>query len=551
MTHERVIHRRADLDGQAFQGGRFREEFVDEGDHQGPRARRRMHVHEMDGHRVVVHGGREWQPDQQPHRHGRRRWQPDHLSHSEDPGEEHGMPRGRRRFLSQHDQEQFFPRQRQMPHEGMVPRQLMRFFQNGSASVMLGGQRQFEDEWQDSPRMRHQRFPNDFEEERFYQRQRTRARILQQQWGDQWQQDQWTCQPPGRGPWGRQTPWGNQGWGNQGWGRDWNGHNRGGLTIDLGPFSISLGGRGGPQIYMGGGNFHPRNFHGPRQREYCPSEMSGRWSIDPETGERYMTGMSPRQYRIMQRASGGDPRFFNRPRIRQSEINIEVDLPNRRQRGFYERENRGFVERGEREPGYTEPDVPFRPPHTYPSESGNRDNYNLHGSPEGQPNPEREVRRRPNKEPRPTDRTARRPRQGDDAPTDPESFRRMEHIARSMEGHVITEYDRTIPPDLGCAKAVSLLVAKTYNLPIHDATTVGLELSLERNGFERVPWEERRAGDVMVAHRDAGKKSHAAVYFGEGRIYNNSSPKGYITTESEAKLYNPEYKQIIVYRKVR
>jgi hypothetical protein len=296
------------------------------------------------------------------------------------------------------------------------------------------------------------------------------------------------------------------------------------------------------------------NYHNPRQT-YWTGEESGRWFYDPVTGDRCYnnSGMSSRQFRIMQRASGGDPRFFHRM-CPQNDSGVLIRIPGRPQY------DPGY------DPGYyPENDYP-RPPRTDGSYEPNRGEpsgwsgspesphtgHGPHGSGEWEYDPRREemVRGR-NKEPRPYDRTVRGARRGNDSPTDPEAFRRLQQVTRSLEGRMITEFDPTVPSDPGCARALSFAIENTYNVPLKNDSTAELERSLPQMGYVQIPWEERRAGDVMIAHREEGKKSHGTIYMGQGQIFNNSSPKGYMTTESEAKLYNPEYRYIVVYRKVR
>lgn len=369
------------------------------------------------------------------------------------------------------------------------------------------------------------------------------------QGGERWQREQWARQEWQREQWLRQQRFGDQQFGpwnggNRRWGYDQYGQTGGHLSFDLGGIrlGVSLGGQNGPRFFIGGQNFHrPRNA-------YWPGEDSGRWSYDPMTGERCFSGMSPRQMRIMQRASGGDPRFFQR--FCPQNDDFRVRIPGGPQPDY--------------DPGYyPEGDFPGPPRSNVPYQY--RDNYGLSGSPEDVQGPhgpgnnqweydrrrEEMVRRRTNKEPRPSDRTARGPRRGEDSPTSPEAFQRLQQVTQQLEGRVITEFDHTVPSDLGCARAISLALSNTYGIRTVDQSTAALEQHLPQWGFVEVPWEERRAGDVMVAHRDQGRKSHAAIYMGDGQIFNNSSPKGYMTTESEAKLYNPEYRYIKVYRKVR
>jgi hypothetical protein len=303
--------------------------------------------------------------------------------------------------------------------------------------------------------------------------------------------------------------------------------------MDIG---ISLG-QGGPRFFMGGGNMD--RLHPSRR---------GHWGYDPMSGERcWMNGpmsRTEREFRIMYRASGGDPRFFNRNRPRP--VDGEYPYPDQ---GDYPPD-------GSWNQPYPPNDRVVMPPRTDLPRDQGRDPYDYSGAPEdgGVPRPEQRMRRqRPPKEHRPSGNDVRGARSGDDSPTNPEVYARMQQIARQLEGKVITDYDKQVTTDLGCTRAVTLLAGNAYGIPdkMKEIGNAKLEEDLPHMGFVQVRWEDRRAGDIMVAHRNPGEKSHAAVYMGHGMIFNNSSIKGIMTTESEAKLYDQQYKEIIVWRKVR
>lgn len=319
----------------------------------------------------------------------------------------------------------------------------------------------------------------------------------------------------------------------------------GGFRFNIGgmDLGISLGGHGGPRFFMGGGN--DRLHHSRR----------GHWGYDPRTGDRsWMSGpmsRTEREFRIMYRASGGDPRFFNRNRRQDCPVDGDYPYPDGGQ--VYPPDD------GQWNQDYPNDRV-VMPPRTDLPRDPARDPYDYSGSPEdgSVPRPDTRVRRvRPKELPKEHRsggaHDVRGARGGDDSPTNPEAFARMQEIAKQLEGKEITRYDRNVTIDLGCTRAVTLVAGNAYGMPdrMNEIGNAKLEEDLPKMGFVQIPWEERRAGDVMVAHRNPGEKSHAAIYMGHGRIFNNSSIKGIMTTESEAKLYDDQYKHIVVWRKVR
>jgi hypothetical protein len=122
---------------------------------------------------------------------------------------------------------------------------------------------------------------------------------------------------------------------------------------------------------------------------------------------------------------------------------------------------------------------------------------------------------------------------------------------QSFLGHSVQEYDRTVPNRLGCARAVSLALEKAYGLPIRDQGCENLEEDIKRNGWVAVDPRTMQAGDVIIAYREPGDYGHAAIYVGNGQIYNNNSNTEKIQVESVSKFQSAEFKKINVYRKRR
>ena len=89
---------------------------------------------------------------------------------------------------------------------------------------------------------------------------------------------------------------------------------------------------------------------------------------------------------------------------------------------------------------------------------------------------------------------------------------------------------------------------KAYGLPIHDGSVDGLEHSLKRCGYVAVPFNQARAGDVIIAHRAPGEAGHAAIYMGNGKVANNSSYKRRIAIQDADKFYEPDYRSVVAYR---
>lgn len=135
------------------------------------------------------------------------------------------------------------------------------------------------------------------------------------------------------------------------------------------------------------------------------------------------------------------------------------------------------------------------------------------------------------------------------------------------EGTKITDLDPKINPRLGCALAVSdLLNAQNPKIGV-TTNTRALEADLKRNGYEAVVQKQPlnpndlKPGDVILGFRPGEMPSHAAVYKGNGKLYENNSDTGKIDGNGDVNKFNQKmhdqqgnwqkngFEQVIVLRK--
>lgn len=122
---------------------------------------------------------------------------------------------------------------------------------------------------------------------------------------------------------------------------------------------------------------------------------------------------------------------------------------------------------------------------------------------------------------------------------------------QSLVGHSIQEFNPGVPTNLGCAYAVSLCLERAYGLPIRDQGCDQLERDIKQYGFVQIDPRQIQPGDVIIAHRQPGDHGHAAIYAGNGRVYNNNSISGRIQLDNASKFQSREFMQVNVYRKMR
>lgn len=125
----------------------------------------------------------------------------------------------------------------------------------------------------------------------------------------------------------------------------------------------------------------------------------------------------------------------------------------------------------------------------------------------------------------------------------------MATVIDSMIGHRISEFDRGIPDDLGCARFVSYAIQKTYDVKINSATVEDLHADLKRLGFEEIPANKLLPGDVILGFRGGNEPGHAAIYLGDRFIANNNSRQRKIVVDPVDKFEYGEYKTVIGMRK--
>ena len=124
-------------------------------------------------------------------------------------------------------------------------------------------------------------------------------------------------------------------------------------------------------------------------------------------------------------------------------------------------------------------------------------------------------------------------------------------VINSYLGHSINEYDRTVPVRLGCARAVSLVLERTYGLPIREQSCERLEDTIKSYGWEQVDPRNIQPNDVIIGQRAPGMKGHSAIYLGNDQIFNNNSNSGVMQIESAGKFRSNEFVSVRVYRKTR
>jgi hypothetical protein len=129
-------------------------------------------------------------------------------------------------------------------------------------------------------------------------------------------------------------------------------------------------------------------------------------------------------------------------------------------------------------------------------------------------------------------------------------YNKLCDTAKQLEGKRTTSFDKRLPTDrLGCVTAASLLVDNAYGLDTKDINTRQFEKHLREKDFTEVAVKDMKPGDVILGYRADGDYSHAAVYMGNGKIFNNDSDKGVMTTQSVDKFNSTEFKRFVILRR--
>lgn len=127
---------------------------------------------------------------------------------------------------------------------------------------------------------------------------------------------------------------------------------------------------------------------------------------------------------------------------------------------------------------------------------------------------------------------------------------RLSESINYFVGQKVSKFDRSVPDELGCARAVALVLEKAYGLNIKSQATDNLDDHLRRNGWQEVDSRGIKSGDVIIGRR-ANRPGHAAIYVGGNEIFNNDSNAKRMQIDSLDKFRNPEFVTVKVYRKVR
>lgn len=122
-----------------------------------------------------------------------------------------------------------------------------------------------------------------------------------------------------------------------------------------------------------------------------------------------------------------------------------------------------------------------------------------------------------------------------DLPADGFVAQNIVRAAEGLCGHAVTELDRSIPANVGCARTASEALARAgFGQSIITANVEVLESKLRhwnRGGhFVQVSESQLQPADVIICLGPGPSAGHTAIYAGDGRIMGNSSRKGYFTT---------------------
>ncbi|HEY9787681.1 MAG TPA: LysM peptidoglycan-binding domain-containing protein [Candidatus Obscuribacterales bacterium] len=152
-------------------------------------------------------------------------------------------------------------------------------------------------------------------------------------------------------------------------------------------------------------------------------------------------------------------------------------------------------------------------------------------------------------------------------PPEPDNLDLMRPRLRDLIGKPPSVLDRATPPRLACAVAVSDVVNSADPRIRKTNNTNQLEKDMIAAGYERVPLDHVQPGDVIIGKREGihqGKRwemaGHAAIYMGDGMVFNNNSNSERMQIDSINKFrqgmhneqgkWNPNgYSDVVVYRK--
>lgn len=154
----------------------------------------------------------------------------------------------------------------------------------------------------------------------------------------------------------------------------------------------------------------------------------------------------------------------------------------------------------------------------------------------------------------------RKPDAGDTTTPDRSNFDAMRPRMRDLIGKPPGVLDPKTPPRLACAVAVSEVVNSADARIRKTVNSNQLERDMIAAGYERVTLDQARPGDVIIGKRPYNMAGHAAIYMGDGMIFNNNSDAGKMQIDSVDKFrkgmhdkqgrWNPNgYSEVAVYRR--
>lgn len=129
------------------------------------------------------------------------------------------------------------------------------------------------------------------------------------------------------------------------------------------------------------------------------------------------------------------------------------------------------------------------------------------------------------------------------------AFESLNTATSRLEGRSIKEFDRSIDPDVGCARSVSQALSDAYGYNIREVNVRKLEGTLRGLGFTEVSTKDIKPSDVILAYRANTDYSHSAIYMGNGQIFNNDSELGIMRRQSIDKFNSAEFKRFVILRR--
>lgn len=130
------------------------------------------------------------------------------------------------------------------------------------------------------------------------------------------------------------------------------------------------------------------------------------------------------------------------------------------------------------------------------------------------------------------------------------AYRSLVNVTNNLDQRSLKEFDPNIDPDVGCAKAVSLAISQAYGVNVNEVNVNRLEGRLRGLGFQEVnSTRDIKPGDVILGYRPNNDFSHAAVYMGNGMIFNNDSETQLMRQQSINKFNSAEFNKFVVLRR--